>query len=624
MTNRLGLLCAAILLSVQVSFATVYTWTGNSSTFWNNSNNWSPAGIPANGDIAQINNGLCQIPHGYHAHADRVEVGTNGELIIRRNGRLYLHSVSAISLFITGDITNKGRIYSHPTSTLPAYNVSIEPGGHFEQTSTGKLYLSNATIGGIRVWGTFVNNGRIEYDAFYQGNSGLVILDDGVFQNGSTAWVFLDNVLQNAIAVLNTTNLSENAGKIYIDSPVSTVGIFLQNGQFKNTDYILSEVSSGKNLKVDAASSFINAGEMNMIGGDLGVLVQGDFINEIEGELLIQHVDDDGLEVGLAGSFTNFGLLTTFGTIPGNAIRNFNDFTNAGRVQVSSTPVSGISQVYTNGELLNDVCAEFYHSGSLYIDASGEVINKGFWTTMTSNSTGGLGVFLNPGVLADPYGAFLYFTSLYNEGHYIPPVQGPFCIDEIVQDILLVGNSPSYESKYWYTDGKYNILAGEYDYGTNDLYITPDAGGLALLYAEFNYGNDCSHRVPVGFDPPIQEGIEICGDGIDNDCDGQIDESSCTLAPMQSADNPLTERDAPEQTGAAPVLSPNPSPNGNLLIHWENVPDHQSQIEIFQTDGRLIWTGTGNNIQTGLPAGMYFVRITSPGHTYPVQKWIIR
>lgn len=30
--------------------AAAYTWTGGSSTFWNNSGNWSPSGIPTNGD----------------------------------------------------------------------------------------------------------------------------------------------------------------------------------------------------------------------------------------------------------------------------------------------------------------------------------------------------------------------------------------------------------------------------------------------------------------------------------------------------------------------------------------------------------------------------------------------
>jgi hypothetical protein len=98
-------------LSVQ---ATNYTWTGNSSSFWNNANNWSPVGIPSTGDRATINSGLCRIPHGYHAHVDAVTIGVNGEMIIRSSGRLYLHEEVAIPLMINGSLINKGRIYSNP------------------------------------------------------------------------------------------------------------------------------------------------------------------------------------------------------------------------------------------------------------------------------------------------------------------------------------------------------------------------------------------------------------------------------------------------------------------------------------------------------------------------------
>jgi hypothetical protein len=477
-------------------------------------------------------------------------------------------------------------------------------------------------IAGISVQGQFENNGLIEIDGGYLCPTGIAVVNAGEFINGSTAWVFIDHFLNHAFSLINTSNVSENHGKIYIDSPNSVIGISLSNADFENYGYILSQVGHLKNVKINPGCTLYNGGEMNLVGSDTGMEILGELENIPGGEIMIQNTDDDGMYISSNGWVHNAGLITFTGSIPGHAIVNHGDLGNTGTLNVASTPVSSLSQFYSNGTIQNDVCGVIKHSGSFYNDNAAYVINKGFWTCTATHSSVIFGDFENAGVMSDVNDSF-HNDLIINYGHLLRPIEGPYCVGEEVEDILIIGPDPQYDVKYWYTDSKYNVLAGEYDDGDNAFYIYPDAGGLEAIWIEFAYSKDCSYRMPLGFDPYIQEGQELCGDGIDNDCDGLIDEAGC-MAPVAPPhdDLELQQRTAANPQDGAPRLFPNPS-TGALQLQWDVYPDLLPQVEIYQTDGRLVWQGQGHQLQPNLPAGMYLVRITSQDVVFPIQKWII-
>ena len=281
-------------------------------------------------------------------------------------------------------------------------------------------------------------------------------------------------------------------------------------------------------------------------------------------------------------------------------------------------------QIVNDGTIENQSCGFFRHDG-MYQGLSGSVVtNEGYWEAIaTGSSTITNGDFENIGVLGNVYGTFDP-ADIDNYGYLLNPVAGPWCVGEIIPDILEIGSNPNHNIAGWHVDSKYPTEAGAYDEVNNDFKIYSPGAGLSTIYIEFNHNGSCPTRVQIGFEPAIQEGIELCGDGIDNDCDGLIDEAGC-LAPVlpDHQDAALQERNMEVTDVAAPLLFPNPASGDVLELQWNEVPSGEVLVEIFQADGRKVWEGSGNRLKTGLSNGMYFVRIQTGDRVYSVQKWIV-
>lgn len=67
-------------------------------------------------------------------------------------------------------------------------------------------------------------------------------------------------------------------------------------------------------------------------------------------------------------------------------------------------------------------------------------------------------------------------------------------------------------------------------------------------------------------------------------------------------------------------IYPNPSPSGNFVLESE----HVNSVELLSIDGKTVFTQTINQpkteLKTGLPKGLYFVKITSENKKQVVQK----
>lgn len=94
------ILTAALILSGLLSLATTYTWTGGTSTAWNTTSNWSPAGVPGSGDYVHIYSATFNptLPGKKTLSGMTMHSGTlncNGDTLVLNSGLAYL--VEALS-----------------------------------------------------------------------------------------------------------------------------------------------------------------------------------------------------------------------------------------------------------------------------------------------------------------------------------------------------------------------------------------------------------------------------------------------------------------------------------------------------------------------------------------------
>ena len=320
MTLKRILFTAVIALCSLHTQATDYYWYGGTTGFWNNANNWSPVGIPTTGDRAFIPSGICRIPHGYSAHADQLHISAGAELINRRNGYIYLHSGTSTQLIAYGRLQNKGRLFCTPASATGS-NIYIGIAGELEQTSTGKLYCYDFTLTSINVNGLLDNNGRIEIHGDDTGHDGIVTFDDGIFENGSSAWTFFYDLTGAAIGTaFNTVNPSSNNGRIFIYGDNMDFGLSIGGAAFYNYNHLQIDGGIQSGIYVSVGKYFWNYDYLNVYNcqGD-GILLAGNMVNGSGGKVLVQNCDGLGIKVHSVGSLENLEeifLLGSFGSTP--------------------------------------------------------------------------------------------------------------------------------------------------------------------------------------------------------------------------------------------------------------------------------------------------------------------
>ncbi|MFN8347614.1 MAG: BspA family leucine-rich repeat surface protein, partial [Spirosomataceae bacterium] len=178
-------LFAALLLSHSL-FAADKTWTGANNTNWADAGNWSPAGIPANGDNIIINN-VANDPVIQNAttvnvinislnsgatltvnsgatlnvsqftvtgiYLDAAALTNNGTINLTSNG----DNVSEITLLSGSTVTNSGTI-----TLNSGYGITNSAGATFTNNACGKVILADASNNDFRNSGTVTNDGLIQ------------------------------------------------------------------------------------------------------------------------------------------------------------------------------------------------------------------------------------------------------------------------------------------------------------------------------------------------------------------------------------------------------------------------------------------------------------------------------
>ncbi|MBR9921292.1 MAG: T9SS type A sorting domain-containing protein [Bacteroidetes bacterium] len=615
---QIRLLLAAALLCFSFSlFATNYTWIGGTGD-WNIPANWNPYGVPSDQDHASVSNGHVSVPNSYYASVGSFNVYGSGHLTVQPQAGLTVKYNTAYGFSINAQVTIKGVINCTPDSQTVTNLIGIGDYGSLVIESSGTLNCQDFSAIAIYTTGTLDNSGTIDIDGGFSGENGITDVSGGNFVNRSSGWILINDITGIGIAIVDGSFYNHNY--IRINSSELSIGIGLTNADFYNQDYLLIQGGESFGINVGVNCSLENQGFINLIaksnqtGSGLGVF--GSVTNHSNGRLWMQKQKDKSCWVHTLGTLDNQGEFTIFGNGDGIGLHNNNYVSNEGLFRVMVNLPAGSDQILNTGDIENLPCGYFSQTQKLENTSTGSIINEGFWVTTHDGVDSQNGTILNAGAFSSVYNS-LDISQIQNYGYFIPQINGAVCINDYYKDAYFVGSNPSCDAGLIYTNDKYNIVAGEYHPTDNYVDLFPDANGLSILYAEFVGPNGCTDRIPIGFDPTIQGGVEICNDGIDNDCDGHIDEAACNAFEYD-----IPTQELKQKISINPILHPNPS-SGDLQITLPKDAGEIRNIRVYNLQGQLVRAMSGLSPNVPFSPGGYFIQVETENEIYPPQRWMV-
>jgi len=299
-TKNFAVKAILFMLMILVAFtaqAATKTWTGTTSSAWNNQANWSPSGVPGTGDDVIIPNVSTNDPIKANGTGIRsLTVESGGYLTIQSGSTLNIDNSTNDGINNSGQIDNFG---------------TIEIG-------------SSSSIGGTGIIndGTFTNDGgTINIDD--AGERGIYNKSNADFDNLNNAeiWIGQNNdITSNAIFNNFFAVFTNDNSDIYIDNVTNAVAVN-NKGEFNNQNG--ANINIGKNDGNILKKGWINWQSDGQLTNDASTIDIG-------------NTGDDGIENRNAGKINNQnGGIIMIGqdgdNISGHAIDNYNSntvFTN--------------------------------------------------------------------------------------------------------------------------------------------------------------------------------------------------------------------------------------------------------------------------------------------------------
>ncbi|MCX6276179.1 MAG: hypothetical protein NTV09_13340, partial [Bacteroidetes bacterium] len=262
-----------ILLSSFLSFATSYTWNGNTNTHWYTSTNWSPGGIPGSGDNVTISGGAgannllmdsSKTVTTFTISADSIDVGADtltitstatfsgGRIFSSTGGHVKVNSTvtttfSGTVFNVTLNISSNALLFSGSTfnNTLTAVkNGTSSDNGTGNNIFNGSVTLTNSGTGNL-----VLSNSTSSPDTFNSTltvsatNSGGVYLAHQGADN-----VFNGNVTFSTGKVFsNTYGTAAYNGNITLNSTSGNISFGNSTGSWS--------LASGKNISIGTFSA---------------------------------------------------------------------------------------------------------------------------------------------------------------------------------------------------------------------------------------------------------------------------------------------------------------------------------------------------------------------------------
>lgn len=138
-----GIILLSFLLFISNTNATIKTAVGNSGQGWSNAGNWSPSGVPQNGDTVVIPASFTLNVKGgiYSTPYPRLVIKVYGTLFFEPAGKIELSNTAAVGIYSGGLINSTGAASSLINiGGVSKFNGSVDgsiPGPRYANASTG-------------------------------------------------------------------------------------------------------------------------------------------------------------------------------------------------------------------------------------------------------------------------------------------------------------------------------------------------------------------------------------------------------------------------------------------------------------------------------------------------------
>lgn len=390
-----------ICFSTTLLSAAEVEWTGNTSTSWNNPNNWDCNCLPGPDDDVSIPFGdLVSVNTTVTIHS----LNLRGQLTILPNQTLTIdgqldgtqialsHFAGSIinegTFVITnqldriawdqsdqGDVTNNGEIRienfacTGDCSGLDIFTLN----GDF--INNGTLFFASPTSNdGISLNGTFTNNGTLQMDNASIDGGLLRIGQYASFINNGGANCLFENITPTAeslvrgLQTLQNFTTVENHGLLRIHSTSTSLESMLLRG----TD-----------------ATFVNTGTLEIVGGKLGINARDLQTFDNQGNIDLRGQANRGLELFYSIELSNSGTITCTDASAATAIYCNGDdlrpqLTNTGTISVSDY----LNEATTaRGLHLNN--ADVNNQGLIDLNGSGSGLALDLGTDSLYNATTG-------------------------------------------------------------------------------------------------------------------------------------------------------------------------------------------------------------------------------------------
>jgi hypothetical protein len=385
-----------------------YTWIGSSggsggdNHSWGDQNNWSPAGVPGDGDAVTI-----APPDATHctAHVDGVPAVTLSGLSLTQPPALCGTSITGGQLTVTGSFTWNGGTLDTPT-TLAAGSVGTISGSN----SRLNVLSQNLDVAGFLTLSGVTGSGASNTGALRIVNPYVLhVLGGGTLASSGANDITFLSCCVNPAKIVNDGTISVSSGDLTVDAVQLD-----QHGALS--------ASGGGRLVTSSAP--ITAASGASYSGSGGWLIENGAKAAFTGTQTVGsgfHVELGGLavnagaELGGTATFTGAGALDwTGGTIEGN-LTIAHGFT----VRASGAHTDNGKRVLSGQDGLSGFApSTFTNHGTMTFDQGAGVLTAS--AAKLVNASDGV-LSLAPGTRFDTLSCCLYPSTVANHGTLIVP-----------------------------------------------------------------------------------------------------------------------------------------------------------------------------------------------------------
>lgn len=574
---------ALFLSQIELTQATVYTWSGGSGS-WTNPQQWIPVGIPGAGDEVWIfSGGQIHIQSTFSLTVGSIWLQDNSSLEIRPNASLSIENYNlGPAINNRGAVFNLGTLHIHHMSGNQGYG--IQNYGLFVNNTNALLQLDHLSQVAIYNYSgsEFRNAGTLEItdlDDHAIVNAGDFINHDQVYIEACPEkykWgIVNNNTIENNgdIEITRAHLQSLEEGGIRNSGPFTNngsldihhmnfYGIVVIKGPFVNHGSIGSEYLERYGIRVYPYAEFRNEAESDLrlaYCQRIGLYTQGDFYND--GNIFFVFNRFADLNVAANAYLENEGSIKSF--YPSTSYQNH-----------KSMKIAGDMENKSSGRI------EIFHK--FLSTSTGEFTNEGlFISWYDGNNVVNGNKFRNNRVLSDVNNSF--DNLLVNDGIVAKPYTDPVIVGQAALDFLDIEDNLDVTITTDVFDAPYNpaTILGSYTQATNQFVPNSNAVGFDSVWVHATIPNAGNPRMCVKLSSPI----------------------------LPFAPSPVALNNVSANNDLAFNIYPNPCTE---IINISTAQMDDSSYSIFDQTGMVVQSGILMNQQikvSTLAQGIYQLRI---------------